>query len=786
MTIYNPHLLGRHDLIETFVARQPLLDELLEDLRRGGGQHHLLIGNRGSGKTTLLLRLAAAIEDDPRLGKTCIPLRFPEEQYNVAQPSDFWMNAIDALIDALERRGDRAAANRLEARLVELEPLEEDVRAKQSLAVLERWARQARRLIVLLVDNLDLVLDRLADSLWELREALSVDNGLVIIGASSKFLEEAIDYQSPFYEFFHPHELGPLSEDEARSVVLSLARRACTPRVAEVLDKDPGRFKALYVLTGGTPRTLALLHTVLALDTGDRVERDLDGLLDQLTPYYKARFDDLAPQSQLVVDKVALHWHPITAAECQAATHLDINTVSAQLNRLVKNGLLSKVSLPGPKKLGFQLTERFFNIWYLMRASRRLRRRLSWFVEFLRIFYGEQDVQRRAEELIRAAPPDSLDTPAKFLAFASAVPDESLRRRLEFRAIGLLLDKDVAAVREIMDFAGEDRHLLPVLDRARALREVRAQIIGSRFPWPPGLSPESIADAIARNPILSLEAKRKIAAGINQGYRSRRGIGILLDVDHFESAYGKRLLDSIANGELPGVCDITMSDIRVFIEFAGNPSIVVSDIMFYNEENGTPLSIEMLRELIDSSPEAAPGFLMTALELFGRDDWDRLRQLLLPLLRRPGIASQLGVFVPFLASCAIANRGSAAAELIREAGLTEHWTPIYEALRAYSEGQRSCLDALAPEMRTPALKLFDVFSDLEEEVRSRHASTGPHAEIPADLLVRSPRKPAAAARPPAPEVVATEGPGRKAKRAPSRSVATGRSKPERPRRPRRQ
>ena len=76
-----------------------------------------------------------------------------------------------------------------------------------------------------------------------------------------------------------------------------------------------------------------------------------------------------------------------------------------------------------------------------MRASRRLRRRLSWFVEFLRMFFGEEDLRRRAENLVRDAPPDRLNSAAKFLAFASAVPDQSLRRRLEFRAIELLVSE---------------------------------------------------------------------------------------------------------------------------------------------------------------------------------------------------------------------------------------------------------------------------------------------------------------------------------------------------------
>lgn len=706
MTLYNPHLLPRHDLIETFVARQPLLDELLDDLRRGGKQHHLLVGNRGSGKTTLLLRLAAAIEDDQKLVKKCIPLRFPEEQYNVNRPSDFWMNVIDALVDALERQEDRASAKRLEAALAELEPLEEDERAKRSLALLEGWAKQARRLIVLLVDNVDLVLERLSASLWALREALSIDNRLVVIGASSKFIEEAIDYQSPLYDFFRVHELGPLEEDEARRLVLSLAQRALTPRVAEVLEHDPGRFKALFVLTGGTPRTLALLHTVLALEHSDRIERDLEGLLDQLTPYYKARFDDLPSQSQLIVDKVALHWHPITAAECQAATHLDLNAVSAQLSRLVKGGLLTKVSLPGANKLGFQLSERFFNIWYLMRASRRLRRRLSWFVEFLRIFYGEEDLRRRAEELVRAEPKGSLDSPARFLAFASAVPDETLRRRLEFRAIGLLMENGIAAMRELMDLDGEDVHLAPIIDRVHTLREIRTRISNSTFMSTSGVSSRCAADTIAGHPWLTLRLKQIISSTISRDRYTK--IETFLDRSTYGLTFGQRLLDAIASGELPSALDITAAEIRPFVELADNKAEVIFHIIFWNELSGTPLTDGMLRELLHPSGVAIHGIVATAIWLIGRGNWIRARQLLLPFLSYAGVSAQLGMFLILFSTCVAENRASEVTDLLVESGLAERWAPLYEALRAIIDDSQLRLDALAPEVRTPALQLFTI------------------------------------------------------------------------------
>src|SRR5437879_3581955 len=96
VAIYNPGLLSKQELIGLWVARQPLLELLLEDLRRVGpedhAQHHLLIGQRGMGKTMLLRRLRYAIEDDAQLDREWLPLVFPEEQYNVVRLSDLYAN----------------------------------------------------------------------------------------------------------------------------------------------------------------------------------------------------------------------------------------------------------------------------------------------------------------------------------------------------------------------------------------------------------------------------------------------------------------------------------------------------------------------------------------------------------------------------------------------------------------------------------------------------------------------------------------------------------------------
>src|SRR5215510_13265877 len=136
LAVYNPALLKKEDLIAHFVARRPLLDQLVGELRRSGKtgyQHQLIIGSRGSGKTTLLRRLRYAIEDDAELSSSWIPLVFPEEQYNVSRLSDLWVNCLDALSAALERRNREDEVEALDRRMDKLPADDEKRRAQAAL-----------------------------------------------------------------------------------------------------------------------------------------------------------------------------------------------------------------------------------------------------------------------------------------------------------------------------------------------------------------------------------------------------------------------------------------------------------------------------------------------------------------------------------------------------------------------------------------------------------------------------------------------------------------------------
>jgi hypothetical protein len=101
-----------------------------------------------------------------------------------------------------------------------------------------------------------------------------------------------------------------------------------------------------------------------------------------------ARFEELATQQQVVAGAIADHWDPVTSRVVCEVTGLGPNQVSPQLDRLEKTGLIEKVDLFGESRTGFQIAERFFNVWLLMRSgSRRKRREVEFLTRFLQTFY---------------------------------------------------------------------------------------------------------------------------------------------------------------------------------------------------------------------------------------------------------------------------------------------------------------------------------------------------------------------------------------------------------------
>jgi tetratricopeptide (TPR) repeat protein len=494
---YNPDWLSDEALISGFVARMDdftfLRDELAQTTLAGSAQHYLIVGVRGAGKTTLLKRLAIAIRQEDTLSNHLIALSFPEELYQVKDLADFWWACCEALADELDRLKKSSQADAL-LTLVDktkkslIGEKSELKRTNAGLDLLQSTCALLKLRPVLLIDNLDLIFNRIdkagrklknphAPAYWSLREALSNTNSPIVIGGSVRLSEQFTEYDKAFYDFFIPKRLGKLSIFEVREVIKRLAEAQNTPEVTERLNAHPGRLETLYELTGGNPRAIGLIFQLLQQSPGSKAVDDFERLMDITTPYYKARFEDLAEQAQVVMHALAVRRPTApngsglrfghTAAEIGEHAGLLTSTVSAQLDNMDKEGLIEKSSTSG--RTQYRIAEQLFRLWLQMRGSRRIRQNVLGLTEFLEAMFS-------VNELLAGLQDGEQNNFLSKARYAFAMADSSsakhLRQGLEAKGVENLTKYLAAEGGQFEQYIGSGE----ITEDLRALTTLRSQL----------------------------------------------------------------------------------------------------------------------------------------------------------------------------------------------------------------------------------------------------------------------------------------------------------------------
>ena len=412
---FNPSQLDEPNFLASFIARQSTFEYFLNELRHSKqeqtARHHLIVAPRGYGKTSLLRRIQIALRAEVEFNTRFIALSFREEQHNVISLDVFWRNCIQSLLEAREdEKAPQDEIDELDALWLKHIPRaalkREDQDGTPAWQAFEAECSRIGRRPVLLVDNLDTLLIGLEQQQWGLRTTLQQANGPVLIAAASRYPEQLSDNAAAFFDFFRVTTLSRLNDDEVMACLRSLAikRGIQGAPVIRLLETDIGRISALNTMAGGNPRTLGVLYTVLEAHMSDDVLAQLSAMLDTFTGWYQARTDELPMQSRAVFDALALNWDPITAAALGAVSGLETTVVSSHLSRLEKAGYVETVALSSTRKgrNGYQVAERFYNIWYLMRnGPRRARQSIRWLTMFLRSCFSRKELHGMAQEKIR-------------------------------------------------------------------------------------------------------------------------------------------------------------------------------------------------------------------------------------------------------------------------------------------------------------------------------------------------------------------------------------------------
>lgn len=395
INLYNPAQKEKETLKKEFVVRTKIFDMIFHDLKSSKMEHseqaYLLVGQRGSGKTTLLQRLRYAVEDDKQLNKFLIPIVFTEEQYNINELTDIWETIAGVLEDYHGFQGLTKSISGVIAG-------NEDYEVKVFNLLIDALNKRGEKVIIF-IDNIGDLFRKLDNlEIKRFREVLTTTAQMRVIGANTSLSEHIFDYREPFHEFFNVILLNDLSGDEVKTLLNKIAvLNHAEDLIKNIIENEPHRIDILRQLTGGVPRTIIMMFNVFMDNVEGKSVRDLELMLDNVTPLYKARLDDLAPQQQKIIDAVAKNWDSISVKELVGKTRLESKAISSQLNQLVRDNFIETVESENKNKV-YRIKERFLNIWYLMRYGRkRDQSRVIWLVKFMEALLGKEELQKKAK-----------------------------------------------------------------------------------------------------------------------------------------------------------------------------------------------------------------------------------------------------------------------------------------------------------------------------------------------------------------------------------------------------
>ena len=389
---YNPGFLTDGELEEMFCVRIGEFESLLETLRENTGesnQHAIVVGPRGSGKTTLLLRLALEVRTDPDLSSRLHPIIFAEESYSVSTCGEFWLECLTRLAHQVPYRAEEPDLRRT-VEDVRRERNDHTLRERCLGALLDFAEREGKRL-VLQVENLSMLFSDMMDpdAGWCLRKTLQTEPRIMMIGSATSRFGEIDRPDRALYDLFRILQLHPLDRNESAVLCERVSGRSL----------DDGMVRQLQILTGGSPRLLAIVARFGAARSFRNLLSDLLDLVDEHTAYFKSHVESLPAQERRVYLALAELWKPAIAREVADRARMETSKCSAQLGRLMGRGVVSDAGGTNRRKQ-YYVSERLYNIYYLLRRSRGMDSLVAALVKFMDAYYSPAELQRGDEAIM--------------------------------------------------------------------------------------------------------------------------------------------------------------------------------------------------------------------------------------------------------------------------------------------------------------------------------------------------------------------------------------------------
>jgi tetratricopeptide (TPR) repeat protein len=412
MKLFNPRDLSRDELETLLVGREPLLEELLADLKRQATsqsrQHWLLGGPRGAGKTHCLGVIYHRVQNSIELSQAYLPVWLGEaDVFEVYSAGTLLEAIVRRLVEEMQER-DGAASRELEEALNRTEARGDDQALLEELeTLLTRFACKQSRVLLVLLENLDALLSNFDSKrrLAEEKRLRSVFSGrrelLFVCTTPSAELRGLSEAKRPLFGLFRERRLDELTERNVGELFAKLDTIAKRDSARIAHAERELRQRVIHRLSGGNARAVVMAYSAVQGDGGvEGTAKELAALLDEQTAYFEAKLARLAPREGRIMSAMCLATENMTLLEIARATRLDEATLSTQMNRLEAQGMAVATYGRGGKGTVYAVADGLFRVWYQYRKGRRL---LEPLVRFLARWFTpcalEDEVSRLSEKV---------------------------------------------------------------------------------------------------------------------------------------------------------------------------------------------------------------------------------------------------------------------------------------------------------------------------------------------------------------------------------------------------
>jgi tetratricopeptide (TPR) repeat protein len=367
-----------------FVGREPLLQNVLEKIAESattGATHHVLIyGPRGIGKSHFIALLHHRITTDETLSESVHLAWLSEDETTTSMvqllvriyrslctwyPHEYSAKWLDELLDF----SPEEIADSLTRRLV---------------------ARFAKRKLVILVENLNLLLDNLGTGGQHQLRAMLQESPFACLIATSQQLSRAMtDRSEPFFGFFQQIPLKPLTLENAQQLLVRISETKGQVDLVRFLNTPDGRgrIRAIHDLAGGNHRVYIVLSGFVTRESLDELVAPFQKMADDLTPYYQERLRWISPLPRQIVELLCRTTGTLNPKEIARRLLVDQRSIGKQVRILEEIGYLT--STKRGRETYYDLSEPLMRLAYEVKEQSLLRM----LIEFLRIWYRPDEMQ---------------------------------------------------------------------------------------------------------------------------------------------------------------------------------------------------------------------------------------------------------------------------------------------------------------------------------------------------------------------------------------------------------